>query len=700
MQLRSAMYFLFSQLVTLLVVAGCSTAESTSSPVPLGIRSRDPLTAARAFGVYDTRIAKLLVPADPAQLAAAGTVDAKRGFDADRVSYGYRAGDNSAVSLRMAADAAGTFYAGAGRQSRFQIALTPSTGARATAAAEVRDGVITYRDGYADTDVIVSAGRNAGELLYLLKSDAAPRAYAWKVQLPLGVVHVENRNDGLWFLDGTGELVLHVPEPYAVDAVGVKRAALLGYDFVTSELRVTLTDDVGLSYPILLDPSFETEVWTQLQALPASSGHVAVHDPVRQRTVLFGGSIPLSETWLLDGSSWMRRAFGVNETLVPNDAVGVWDPIRQVVVAVGSTRTSMFDGRSWTDAAGTMPSVRTGHKVVWDGKNGRVVMFGGAGPDGEPLSDTWTFDGKVWTLLSGTAPPPRVQHALVWDELHGTCVLFGGRSTNSTILADTWLLDGAVWRSAPTPAPLKARVQHAMTWDPVRERVVLFGGRASDFTTFGDTWTFDGTAWNAISSPIKPPARELHTLTWNPELAKTVLFGGFSGNSVLNDSWAFDGSVWGKIADGPLSRRYGHSVTWDISRKALVLFGGADLNDTASADTWVLEGTNWKAVTLASPSPRTIRAATWDATRNRFILFGGQGAAGNLVDTWVFEGTAWRQALGTPAPPASTYYRLVWHKGSGDALLYGGLGGVPKMRQEKVGSFRSVSGLTTFMDCG
>jgi hypothetical protein len=354
---------LLGALCTIWLFAACgSTTAPVPKPAPLdeGVHSSDTIVAARAFGVHDARIAKLLVPADPAKLALQKDADVKRGFDAARASYGFRSGDSSAVALRMPATASGVIVAGASKDPRFQIQLTPSAAVE-TAQAEVRDGIIVYKDGYADTDVIASAGRGAAELLYLLKTEAAPHSYAWKVKLPEGVAKVESRNDGIWFLDGAGDLVVHVPEPYAVDAVGTKRTALLEWDSAAREMRVTLTSDAGLVYPILLDPTFETEVWVELQNPPPSRGHQMIYDDARQRLVMFGGTIPLNETWIWDGLTWRKRSSGRGEAPVPQTTVSailVQLPQR-LTAPLGNQlirKTAKASGPQSTDASRGMPS--------------------------------------------------------------------------------------------------------------------------------------------------------------------------------------------------------------------------------------------------------------------------------------------------------------------------------------------------------
>jgi hypothetical protein len=682
MQLRSPWLLLATLVSTLIAFAACGSVAPTPPATDVGVHASDPLVAARAFGVHDARIAKLLVPADPIKLAATVNADVKRGFDAARVSYGYRAGDNSAVALRMAADAAGTFYAGTGKDPRFQVALTPTAGALGTAQAEVRDGVITYREGYADTDVIVSAGRGAAEILYLLKSEVAPKDYAWKLQLPPGIAKVESRNDGLWLLDSAGDLVLHVPEPYAVDAVGVKRAALLAYDAERSEMRVTLTNDAGLTYPILLDPTFETEVWVEMQNPPASSGSQMIYDEARLQAVLFGGQIPLDETWVWDGLSWRRRIAGRADARVPARAVAAWDPERKQILAVG-IGTAVWDGTSWQNVGGAQPPAQGygNHTLTWDAERKHMLMMGGYN-DSVLLGETWVYNSTGWNqLLPGPHPAKRGAHTVTWDPERKHLLLFGGFNAVA-VFDDTWIHDGKVWTQLTKGVRPSPRLEHSVAWDAERKHLLLFGG-GGDRGDIGvaDTWKHDGTSWTQLTAGAGPAPRYAPQLMWNPLQKVILLAGGTGSTSTLGDTWTHDGTRWTQSSVGAqLSSRGGYAWAWETARQQFVLFGGMNRapnspNGIPLNDTWTNNGNGWtQPVPGTLPVPRREHSVNWDPERKQMLLFGGAMTSNRRFmynDTWIHNGVSWRPLNTGPLPPPQWEAKVTWDDQSKHLLLLG-----------------------------
>jgi hypothetical protein len=102
----------------------------------------------------------------------------------------------------------------------------------------------------------------------------------------------------------------------------------------------------------------------------------------------------------------------------------------------------------------------------------RVVLFGGIGPLGVLLDDTWEWDGERWNDVSPAvgSPPGRFWHALATDHARERVVLFGGATSGNTLVsADTWRWRGDFWSvgtvAADSPPP---RRFHALA-ETVRE---------------------------------------------------------------------------------------------------------------------------------------------------------------------------------------------------------------------------------------
>jgi hypothetical protein len=88
------------------------------------------------------------------------------------------------------------------------------------------------------------------------------------------------------------------------------------------------------------------------------------------------------------------------------------------------------------------PPARSGHTLVYDATQKRIVLFGGLGAS-STLNDVWTWDGARWAMLSTTAVPrAREHHAMVCDVAREALIAFGGDSTTTT-LGDLWLFRDA-----------------------------------------------------------------------------------------------------------------------------------------------------------------------------------------------------------------------------------------------------------------
>lgn len=234
------------------------------------------------------------------------------------------------------------------------------------------------------------------------------------------------------------------------------------------------------------------------------------HDPVRRRTVLFGGangSGALDDTWEFDGTSWVRRT-----------------------------------------APG--PGPRFAHEMAWDASRGRVVMHGGTGPGG-PFGDAWEWDGSTWSRIDAPGPSPRFTHAMAFDAARQRLVVFGGHgrlspdATAMTQLGDTWGLAGS-WASVPGAGP-EPRDHVSMAYDAFRQRIVLHGGvRNPGPGQLADTWEFDGTSWTLRASG-GPLVHGNHRLVYDQERHRVLLFTGTADGARTSTVHAWDGTSWQRL---------------------------------------------------------------------------------------------------------------------------------------------------------
>jgi hypothetical protein len=227
--------------------------------------------------------------------------------------------------------------------------------------------------------------------------------------------------------------------------------------------------------------------WSQSAASGPNSrhAHAMAYDPIRHRTVLFGGldgSTRLGDTWEYDGSAWSLR-HPTSSSQERFDLAMAFDPVRN-----------------------------------------QVIRFGGS--DGSETGDTLAWDGAQWTLLPVAGPPARIQHAMATDTVRNQIVLFGGfgRSGSSSIpLQDTWLWDGVSWQPALPALVPPTRYYHAMAFDSATAKTIMFGG---DTPSGADrnTWAWDGNNWSLPGIATRPPASDQPPLAYDFVRDRLVLF--------------------------------------------------------------------------------------------------------------------------------------------------------------------------------
>ncbi len=391
--------------------------------------------------------------------------------------------------------------------------------------------------------------------------------------------------------------------------------------------------------------SWDGTTWAQQSptAQPSPRYHSAmVDDPLRRQVVLYGGytgSSSLGDTWVWDGGS-----------------------------------------RSWTQRTVSGPGARHGHSMVFDARRGKAVLVGGERnpAPGVSLSDVWEWDGSAWTKAHDTVPTGRWACRMAYEPSTDQVMLFGGavNTTNSVPLGDTWLWNGTTWREAPVTTSPPARAYHGLAHDPVRRRTVLFGGWNPN--NLGDTWEWNGLAWQQLQ-PVapRPSARHAHAMTFHAGINKVVLFGGYTG-AANNETWTFDGTTWTNrtvVINPPTPPgRWNHAIAYDPMLDRVVLFGGTNEGGGFYGDTWSWTDTaGWVQCNCGGTTPpaRQAHSMAYDESRQAVVLFSGSNN-GYFSDTWELRGSTWSRCTQLQEPPARNYQAMTYDSRRQRLLAFGG----------------------------
>jgi hypothetical protein len=175
------------------------------------------------------------------------------------------------------------------------------------------------------------------------------------------------------------------------------------------------------------------------------------YDSARGVTVLFGGQLAdgtsAGDTWEWDGTgggAWTQRAVtGPSGRVFTAMA---YDPVRNRTVLFGGTNfygalfgdTWEWDGATWTQRVVSGPAARSQLAMTYDAMRGVTVLFGGSGTS--VFNDTWEWDGTAWTQRVISGPLARSGHAMAYDASQGVSVCYGGNVSGTLTQFDTWFL--------------------------------------------------------------------------------------------------------------------------------------------------------------------------------------------------------------------------------------------------------------------
>jgi hypothetical protein len=394
----------------------------------------------------------------------------------------------------------------------------------------------------------------------------------------------------------------------------------------------------------------------------------------------------------------------------------------------------------WTNRTGTgpAPNARSGAAMVYDSARAKLVLFGGRAGSGSDFEDTWEWDPTTgaWTNVSaaGSYPTARSQHCMVYEKTTGKILLFGGGRSDpnsydgsgvSVSLGDTWEYDPAayVWKKLGPATSPSGRHDFGMVWDSSRSKAVLFAGMQTDIAGASgvlkqDTWEWDPVAatWTERTAPgNKPSQRYGHSMAFDGSRGKAVVFGGWDINTgyALSDLWEWDPVTFawtqrltGSEASLPSPRMYASLLSDDVGGRLELVAGAAAANSysgtggyygsggmvsvppgrpigvgygtTGSREVWELNPATAaftdRTAPLDVPLARYSQAMAFNPATGKTYLFGGYDAlTGQLLnDFWAWDGKTWAQVPTDVGPSPRSDAAMAYDPARKSLILFGG----------------------------
>jgi hypothetical protein len=478
-------------------------------------------------------------------------------------------------------------------------------------------------------------------------------------------------------------------------------------DPVRERMLVLCGDDGSLRADVWALSLGASRVWSEISTAGAGPSPrawpVAVHDPARDRIVMFGGNDGAlrNDVWILSfgGTPAWTPIFPAGTPPSPRERhTAVWDAAGDRLLVFGGDdgdlradvwALSFAGSPAWTELtpAGSSPTPRSTSASIVDAIDGRWILFGGF--DGAHRADVWegSLDGPfAWTELSPAGGPTgRSWHAVAHDAVAQRMIVFGGAEGSLQLPADAWALSlsgPAAWSDlAPNPPPPTGRMAHSAVVDELGRRMIVFAGLGAT----NDVWalSLDDGAWTPLEPSGAPPgARADHAAVLDPARQRMLVFGG----DFTNELWelALDGPpAWTELAPGgpAPSGRDSHTMVHDAALDRMIVFGGHNGSGFVD-DVWELAlapSPEWSPITTTGvgPSARRDHVAVFDPVADRMLVFGGWGGFGFLNDTWQLDfsggGAVWSELLPAgPLPEASITHAGAWDSRRGRFVTFGG----------------------------
>ncbi len=503
--------------------------------------------------------------------------------------------DEPRDDLKLEATFHGTYADGmsvaVSRQPNAWLKVKPK-GAQAAKARVRGDGaLVSFDEAFPKvTSAFGGNERKVEEFLVIQKEEEAPQL-AYDLEPGPDFDHLEEGDGRLWAFAHDGSGLFTINAPFADDAAGkhvegewqLSEKSGGGYT-ITAKI-----DLGGLTYPVLLDPTFETPSWFK-STLNQPSGFAAgagTFDPSTNCSVIFGGAA--GSTFTLSNQTHVRcgdQKWGANISTsgTPSArayAAAGWDGSKVNVfggftstyavdelwqLTLASSGVSASTTGSWSQVtkSGSWPPARYLHGAAYSGS--KLVIFGGIDAAGYGLRDTWEWNGSTWTEIcsncfGGSAGLYGFASGTVVKGASRTIYAMGGydnpTSGSGNFTNSVYQYTGSGWVSvngdnAVIPVSSQGVISNSDFLAPPGRYLHWISGTAggdllvgSGLTTsaagidsfFTDTWLWYSQATTGVSdqwqraplpsnSGSSPGNRESASAIYDESLKQVVLFGG------------------------------------------------------------------------------------------------------------------------------------------------------------------------------
>lgn len=206
---------------------------------------------------------------------------------------------------------------------------------------------------------------------------------------------------------------------------------------------------------------------------------------------------PAAMTWrsLPEAGDTPTARYGSCAALGPDGRLWISHGFTEDAGRFSDTRAYDFTTERWSDETpdGTIATIRCLHDCLWT-PDGRFLIYAGQTTGAPAIGDLWARPLESgWTKVPDVKPAPRQLYALATVESGqgaGRAFVLGGAGQDGDKLSDLWSLDlgPLTWRKeAPAGAAPVGRSGATLIADPDRSRLLLFGG-ITQSNALSDLW--------------------------------------------------------------------------------------------------------------------------------------------------------------------------------------------------------------------